>query len=400
LFLVGVLDVSGSMIGSKLTMVQASLRSLVASMNDEDTFALVAFNDEVEIALEPTRMTTAGKRSANQAIDALSATGETYPELGLAKAMAMFEGVTGNRALVYVGDGQSSDFGDRSWSKDQDNWQGSPALRTARSIRDAGISVYSGGIKLDNQTEAFLVELAGADANFKQVNDPDDLNGMLAGVKKLADLTAISNAKLELQTVKFASVQQLALVTRGQKAERYFVDGDVESRSIALGPIVQGDKLQACATFSVTLPANIGNETRAFGKAKIIGDVPAFGLTGAVLATADIEQEFSLAEKAVVNPRVKFIMAIGEALREGFQAASRVGSDVSGVAGAARTNFANATAVFNNADLANALSLDELSLIDSVKTDLANLERSGGGDEARKQARSATTTFDAGSLGL
>lgn len=401
LFVVGVIDTSGSMYGSKLGMVQQALLNLMRTLGPEDHFALVWFNEQAGVALEPTLMTDEGKRHAQFAIDCLNATSDTYPRLGFDLVRQMFDGVEGNRALIYLGDGQSSDLGDRKWSKDQDNWQISPALTAASEIRGEGISVYTGGINLDNSTEAFLVEMAGGPASFKQIHDATDLNNMFDGVRNLAKFSAISNARLVLQTVKFAQLIKLANVARGEKVERYRVPGDINTKTISLGPIVINDKFQAFAALQVTLPDNIGDETRAFGKAVLIGDVPGLGLTNEVLASADIVQEFSRTEKPVINPRMRYILALAEA-QDGFEAGSREGSDVGQVINAAKSNFTQSTSVFSNADLAAALSADEVELIRETEKDLSTLADTAATDanSARQSARSQTTTFDASTLGL
>jgi Ca-activated chloride channel family protein len=75
--LVVALDRSGSMNGAKLRHAQATLSALVGELGPEDRFALVTFDDVVEVAVAPTAMTTSAKAVVRAAIPGVHARGAT-----------------------------------------------------------------------------------------------------------------------------------------------------------------------------------------------------------------------------------------------------------------------------------------------------------------------------------
>ena len=87
---VAVVDVSYSMHGpandrgaevarcfSKLDVVKHGLRTALAGMGDDDTFALVEFSSQARVLLPPARLAGAGRAAAGAAVDALAPQGAT-----------------------------------------------------------------------------------------------------------------------------------------------------------------------------------------------------------------------------------------------------------------------------------------------------------------------------------
>jgi len=87
---VAVVDVSYSMHGpandrgaevarcfSKLDVVKHGLRTALAGMGDDDTFALVEFSSQARVLLPPARLGGAGRAAAGAAVDALAPQGAT-----------------------------------------------------------------------------------------------------------------------------------------------------------------------------------------------------------------------------------------------------------------------------------------------------------------------------------
>ena len=88
--IVAVVDVSYSMHGpandrgaevarcfSKLDVVKHGLRTALAGMGDDDTFALVEFSSQARVLLPPARLAGAGRAAAGAAVDALAPQGAT-----------------------------------------------------------------------------------------------------------------------------------------------------------------------------------------------------------------------------------------------------------------------------------------------------------------------------------
>ena len=74
-------DVSGSMRGDRIHATKDALRTLVDSLNDDDTFSLVTFNSEAQIVIGPTA--GSNKASLRSAVDELQAGGGTNIGAGL-----------------------------------------------------------------------------------------------------------------------------------------------------------------------------------------------------------------------------------------------------------------------------------------------------------------------------
>ena len=85
--LICVVDVSGSMSGSRINLVKESLKYLVKLMKSVDRLAIVTFSSQASSKLKFTSMTEAGKKNANNAINSLSASGGTNIYSGLQVAL-------------------------------------------------------------------------------------------------------------------------------------------------------------------------------------------------------------------------------------------------------------------------------------------------------------------------
>jgi len=99
-----VLDVSGSMSGSKLTQAVAAGHALLATLNPQDRLRLIAFSDDVDAhTTAPVPITPATRRSAAAWLDALNASGGTNIGDAMRTALtATRDGDTPNARLPLV----------------------------------------------------------------------------------------------------------------------------------------------------------------------------------------------------------------------------------------------------------------------------------------------------------
>ena len=72
-----VIDRSGSMEGQKIALAKKAVQAAVATLRTGDRFAIVAYDDRVEVAIPATNATAEAKRHAAQALSAIDARGST-----------------------------------------------------------------------------------------------------------------------------------------------------------------------------------------------------------------------------------------------------------------------------------------------------------------------------------
>ena len=107
--LICIVDVSGSMSGTKIKLVQQSLIELVKLMNEEDNFALIKFTSSPTIVSDFTKMNSNNKSNMINKINTLSAYGGTnfYPALRQALGLLKDNYLSGERvcSMILLSDG-------------------------------------------------------------------------------------------------------------------------------------------------------------------------------------------------------------------------------------------------------------------------------------------------------
>jgi Ca-activated chloride channel family protein len=107
-----VLDTSASMEGEAIDQLKRAAHAVVAQMADHDRLSLVTFSSKAVVALESTALAGPGRAAAEQAIDAIRATGTTDLASGIGLGLQQ---VTAHRAvgsidrMVLVADGFPND---------------------------------------------------------------------------------------------------------------------------------------------------------------------------------------------------------------------------------------------------------------------------------------------------
>ena len=89
--LICIVDISGSMGGSRINLVKESLKYLVKLMDSKDKLAIVTFTKTAAIKFPLTQMTDIGKNDAINAINSLKAGGGTNIYSGLEKALDLIK---------------------------------------------------------------------------------------------------------------------------------------------------------------------------------------------------------------------------------------------------------------------------------------------------------------------
>lgn len=115
--LVTVLDVSGSMTGSKLQMLKRAMRLVISSLGSADRLSIVAFSASPKRLLPLRRMTEQGQRAARRIIDRLSCSQGTSVSDALMKAAKVLEDRRERNpvaSIMLLSDGQNERVQDKS----------------------------------------------------------------------------------------------------------------------------------------------------------------------------------------------------------------------------------------------------------------------------------------------
>lgn len=115
--LVTVLDISGSMAGSKLTLLKQAVCFVIDNLGSSDRLAIVTFSSGAQRNFPLRRMTEQGRREAAQAVNAISANGGTNIVEGLKKGVRVLEERHERNpvaSIVLLSDGRDTYNGDNA----------------------------------------------------------------------------------------------------------------------------------------------------------------------------------------------------------------------------------------------------------------------------------------------
>jgi Mg-chelatase subunit ChlD len=186
--LVCVLDVSGSMRGSKIRQVQDAVRCVVEQCTAKDRLSIVSFNHEANRVSRLQRMDTQGKDAANVANLRLNSGGGTSIAAGLSTGIAVMEQRRQRNkvsAVLLLTDGQ-----DRSAQYSM------PALLTRAS--EARCSVYAFGFGEDHDASLLSQLAEQAHTPFTYVEDTEKIQEAFAGAVGGLSSVVAQNIQLTL----------------------------------------------------------------------------------------------------------------------------------------------------------------------------------------------------------
>jgi len=181
-----VLDVSGSMQGDKLRLVQEAVRFVIKESEPKDRLSIVAFNHGATRVLRLARMHNEGKNEATVATLRLTAGGGTRIASGLEAALEIAERRKHRNpvsAILLLTDGQDGSRGEAY----------APSM--ARAQR-AGCALYAFGFGADHDAR-LLAEIAEqAQTPFTFVEDVDSIGVAFAGA--MGGLASVVAQRVEL----------------------------------------------------------------------------------------------------------------------------------------------------------------------------------------------------------
>jgi len=184
--LICVLDVSGSMTGDKLRLVQDAVRFVIRESLPQDRLSIVTFNHSSDRALRLRRMDNDGKDAANVATLQLSAGGGTCIASGLETALEVAERRRQRNAvsaILLLTDGQ-----------DGSSSQSFTPL-VSRAQRDR-CSLYTFGFGADHDSRLLSDIAEQAKTPFTFVEDVDQISAAFAGA--IGGLSSVAAQRVEV----------------------------------------------------------------------------------------------------------------------------------------------------------------------------------------------------------
>ncbi len=184
-----VLDVSGSMRGSKMESAREAVRQAVRRLHDGDIFSLVTFSNRVRTVLDPAPMDARRRQEAEEALRHVDAGGKTALCGGLEAGIeAMLVDPQETNLVLLLSDGQANvgetdleQVGDRAF-------QG----------REKGVTVSTLGVGRD-YNEALMVEVAvQGGGRFYHVQSASQIVPYVSGELGEVSALAARNAALQL----------------------------------------------------------------------------------------------------------------------------------------------------------------------------------------------------------
>jgi Ca-activated chloride channel family protein len=167
-----VLDRSGSMdVGERLPAARSALKALVDRLDPRDAFGLVAFDDQVEIAVPAGPV--ADKPAIHAAIDALYARGSTNLSAGLLRGVqeARRSAGGGGATLLLVSDGMAN----------EGVVEPERLEAVAVTAQRAGVTVSTIGVGLGYDETVLAAVARGGQGNHVFAEDADSAAGAVAG---------------------------------------------------------------------------------------------------------------------------------------------------------------------------------------------------------------------------
>ncbi|KAL7615058.1 hypothetical protein Lser_V15G08576 [Lactuca serriola] len=217
--LVTVLDISGSMAGTKLALLKRAMGFVIQNLGPADRLAVIAFSSSARRLFPLRKMSDSGKQQALQAVNSLVANGGTNIAEGLRKGAKVMEDRRENNpvaSIILLSDGQdtytvngNSNSGGR---KNQLTYE----LLVPRSIENSGIKipVHAFGFGTDHDASSMhsISEISGGTFSFIETEGviqdafAQCIGGLLSVVVKGAKVTIESvNPNVVLGSLKAGS---------------------------------------------------------------------------------------------------------------------------------------------------------------------------------------------------
>jgi Ca-activated chloride channel homolog len=186
-----VIDVSGSMAGSKIENARLAARSLVDKLADGDIVSIHTFSDDARERVAPTQLDRNSRAAIDRVIDGLEPTGGTnlFDGLRLGESRSFSAPSTHPvRRLVVISDGVAN------IGPSTPEILGELASRGAES----GVQVTAVGVGIDYDEHTLNALAMRSNGRLYHISEPRELSAMLESELGLLQATAATNAVLEI----------------------------------------------------------------------------------------------------------------------------------------------------------------------------------------------------------
>ncbi|WVZ00165.1 hypothetical protein V8G54_026234 [Vigna mungo] len=217
--LVTVLDVSGSMSGTKIALLKRAMGFVIENLSSSDRLSVIAFSSTAWRIFPLRRMTEAGKLQALQAVYSLVPSGATNIEEGLRKGAKVFADSRWKNpvgSIVLLSDGQDSFINDSRINLGGDYGSLVPESLRRSSCMGQHIPVHAFGFGVDHDATAMhtISEISGGTFSFIEDEDviqdafAQCIGGLLSVVvQELQVEVECVHPSLQLGAVKAGSYQ-------------------------------------------------------------------------------------------------------------------------------------------------------------------------------------------------
>ncbi|XP_014497579.1 uncharacterized protein LOC106759082 [Vigna radiata var. radiata] len=217
--LVTVLDVSGSMSGTKIALLKRAMGFVIENLSSSDRLSVIAFSSTAWRIFPLRRMTEAGKLHALQAVYSLVPSGATNIEEGLRKGAKVFADSRWKNpvgSIILLSDGEDSFINGSRLNLGGDYGSLVPASLHRSSCMGQHIPVHAFGFGVDHDATAMhrISEISGGTFSFIQDEDviqdafAQCIGGLLSVVvQELQVEVQCVHPSLQLGAVKAGSYQ-------------------------------------------------------------------------------------------------------------------------------------------------------------------------------------------------
>ncbi|KAG2371421.1 uncharacterized protein HKW66_Vig0215950 [Vigna angularis] len=217
--LVTVLDVSGSMSGTKIALLKRAMGFVIENLSSSDRLSVIAFSSTAWRVFPLRRMTDAGKLEALQAVNSLVAGGATSIEEGLMKGAKVFADSRWKNpvgSIILLSDGQDSFINSSRLNLGADYGSLVPDSLHRSSFMAQHIPVHAFGFGVDHDATAMhtISEISGGTFSFIEDEDviqdafAQCIGGLLSVVvQELQVEVQCVHPRLQLGAVKAGSYQ-------------------------------------------------------------------------------------------------------------------------------------------------------------------------------------------------
>ncbi|KAL4556660.1 hypothetical protein LXL04_034814 [Taraxacum kok-saghyz] len=219
--LVTVLDISGSMAGTKLALLKRAMGFVIQNLGPADRLAVIAFNSTARRLFPLRKMSDSGKQHALQAVNSLAANGGTNIAEGLRKGWKVMEDRRQKNpvsSIILLSDGQDT-YTVPSSSSSSRNYQ----LLVPGSGVGIKIPVHAFGFGMDHDASLMhsISEISGGTFSFIETESviqdafAQCIGGLLSVVvKKLQLIIEAENPAIRLKSLKAGSYKNQMMPDR------------------------------------------------------------------------------------------------------------------------------------------------------------------------------------------